>query len=105
MSRARLVQGGGTLPLPSPSYINVEVMRSVRNHLLDETYTVHSGTSAYSCHWITRQGMQIAFLPYGMYNRMSPYWLHDVDPHYIYDHTSRQVCFSTVSVGSLDIHT
>ena len=105
MSHLWLVQGGGTFLLLLPSYINVEVMRSVRNHLLDGTYIVHSGISAYSCHWITRQGMQIAFLPHGMYNRMSPYWLHGVDSHYIYVHTSRQVCFSTVSVGSLNVHT
>ena len=72
MSRPRLVRGGGTRLLPSPSYINVEVMRNVRDHLLDGTYTVHPGISAYSCHWITRQGMQIAFLPHGMYNWMSP---------------------------------
>ena len=99
------MQDGGTYLLSSPSYINVEVMRNVRNHLLDETCTVHSGTSAYSCHRITRRGMQIAFLPLGMYKRMSPYRLHGVDSHYIYDHVSRQVCFNTVSVGSLDVHT
>ena len=99
------MQDGGTYLLSSPSYINVEVMRNVRNHLLDETCTVHSGISAYSCHRITRRGMQIAFLPLGMYKRMSPYWLHGVNSHYIYDHASRQVCFNTVSVGSLDVHT
>ena len=99
------MQDGGTLLLSSPSYINVEVMRTVRIHLLDETYIVHSGISAYSCHWITRQGMQIAFLPHGVYNRMSPHWLYGVDSHHIYVHISRRVCFNTVSVGSLGVHT